>query len=78
MQFIIFLQTGDRAVVAIKCVEKAKLSPTTVENLLTEIALLKKLKHPNIVEMKDFQWDDKYVHLNQTYECSCYLIKIIF
>lgn len=52
-------QTGGRAVVAIKCVEKAKLSSATIENLLTEIGVLKKMKHPNIVEMIDFQWDDK-------------------
>jgi len=58
---VLNFQTGVRAVVAVKCVEKAKLSPTTIENLLTEIGVLKKMKHPNIVEMIDFQWDDKCV-----------------
>ncbi|CAB3363420.1 Hypothetical predicted protein [Cloeon dipterum] len=58
-----YRKNGPRAVVAIKCVQKAKLSTVTIENLLTEISLLKKLKHPNIVEMKDFFWDDKYIHI---------------
>ncbi|XP_059479674.1 serine/threonine-protein kinase ULK3-like isoform X2 [Neocloeon triangulifer] len=62
-----YKKSGPRAVVAIKCVEKGKLSSTTIENLLTEISLLKKLKHPNIVEMKDFFWDDKYIHIVMDY-----------
>lgn len=43
---------------AIKCVDKKKLSKNAVDNLITEIRLLKSLKHEHIVEMKDFLWDD--------------------
>nr|CAD7459920.1 unnamed protein product [Timema tahoe] len=55
-----FRKVGPREVVAIKCVEKSKLSGTAVNNIITEIRLLKLLKYKHIVEMKDFQWDDKY------------------
>lgn len=44
---------------AIKCVDKSKLSKTAVDNIITEIRLLKALKHPHIVEMKEFLWDEK-------------------
>lgn len=44
---------------AIKCVAKANLSPSSTENLLREIKLLKTLKHKYIVEMTDFRWDEK-------------------
>jgi len=44
-----------REVVAIKCVTKASLNRVSTENLLTEIELLKTLRHENIVELKDFQ-----------------------
>lgn len=41
--------------VAIKCVNKRSLNRASVENLLTEIEILKTIRHPNIVELKDFQ-----------------------
>lgn len=55
--------------VAIKCVEKSSLTKSATENLLTEIGLLKKLKHEYVVEMKDFQWDDQYIFIIMEY-CS--------
>jgi len=45
----------------VKCVEKKQLSGAAVENIITEITLLKMLKHEYIVEMKDFQWNDRFV-----------------
>lgn len=48
-------QRDTREVVAIKCVNKRSLNRTSVENLLTEIEILKTIRHPNIVELKDFQ-----------------------
>ncbi|GFT60173.1 hypothetical protein NPIL_84961 [Nephila pilipes] len=57
-------RTGDtREVVAIKCVSKSSLTKSSVENLVTEISILKKVKHPNIVELKDFQWDNSFIFL---------------
>jgi hypothetical protein len=42
-------------------VEKKQLSGAAVDNIITEITLLKLLKHEYIVEMKDFQWDERFV-----------------
>lgn len=50
-----FFQGDTREVVAIKCVQKSSLTKSSVENLITEISILKKVKHENIVELKDFQ-----------------------
>lgn len=52
-----------REVVAIKCVLKSSLTKSSVENLITEISILKKVKHAHIVEFKDFQWDNTYIYL---------------
>uniref|UniRef100_A0A674GG09 Serine/threonine-protein kinase ULK3 n=1 Tax=Taeniopygia guttata TaxID=59729 RepID=A0A674GG09_TAEGU len=52
-----------REVVAIKCVNKRSLNRASVENLLTEIEILKTIRHPNIVELKDFQWDSEHIYL---------------
>lgn len=48
-------QRDTREVVAIKCVSKKSLNRASVENLLTEIEILKTIRHPHIVELKDFQ-----------------------
>ncbi|KAM9067009.1 serine/threonine-protein kinase ULK3 isoform 2-T2 [Sarcophilus harrisii] len=52
-----------REVVAIKCVSKKSLNKASVENLLTEIEILKAIRHPHIVELKDFQWDSDNIYL---------------
>ncbi|KAM6302311.1 serine/threonine-protein kinase ULK3 isoform 3-T3 [Podargus strigoides] len=52
-----------REVVAIKCVNKRSLNRASVENLLTEIEILKTIRHPHIVELKDFQWDSDHIYL---------------
>lgn len=41
--------------VAIKVVSKKSLNKTSMENLLTEIEILKTVRHPHIVQLKDFQ-----------------------
>lgn len=58
-----FSKTSKREVVAIKCVEKSSLNKPATENLLTEISILKKMKHEHIVEMKDFLWDNKHIYI---------------
>ncbi|KAG7164343.1 serine/threonine-protein kinase ULK3-like [Homarus americanus] len=58
-----------REVTAIKCVLKSNLSKTALDNLILEIKILKELKHEHIVEMKDFEWDDKYIYIIMEY-CS--------
>jgi len=41
--------------VAVKVVSKKSLNKTSMENLLTEIEILKTVRHPHIVQLKDFQ-----------------------
>ncbi|XP_041837864.1 serine/threonine-protein kinase ULK3 isoform X2 [Melanotaenia boesemani] len=55
---------GDnREVVAVKVVGKKTLNKTSTENLLTEIEILKTIRHPHIVQLKDFQWDAENIYL---------------
>ncbi|KGL83461.1 Serine/threonine-protein kinase ULK3, partial [Tinamus guttatus] len=56
-------QRNAREVVAVKCVSKRSLNRASVENLLTEIEILKAVRHPHIVELKDFQWDSDHIYL---------------
>ncbi|XP_071873252.1 unc-51 like kinase 3 homolog Aduk isoform X2 [Bombus fervidus] len=58
-----FKKDGCREVVAIKCVDKSSLSKSAIDNIVTEIYLLKILRHENIVEMRDFFWDEGFVQL---------------
>ncbi|XP_034751869.1 serine/threonine-protein kinase ULK3 isoform X3 [Etheostoma cragini] len=55
---------GDsREVVAVKVVGKKSLNRASTENLLTEIEILKTMRHPHIVQLKDFQWDADNIYL---------------
>uniref|UniRef100_A0A8D3AD51 Serine/threonine-protein kinase ULK3 n=1 Tax=Scophthalmus maximus TaxID=52904 RepID=A0A8D3AD51_SCOMX len=55
---------GDsREVVAVKVVGKKTLNKASTENLLTEIEILKTVRHPHIVQLKDFQWDAENIYL---------------
>lgn len=54
--FLVFTWQGDsREVVAVKVVAKKTLNKASTENLLTEIEILKSIRHPHIVQLKDFQ-----------------------
>ncbi|XP_063170176.1 serine/threonine-protein kinase ULK3 isoform X2 [Candoia aspera] len=65
--FKAYRKKNAREVVAIKCVSKKNLNKASVENLLTEIEILKTIRHPHIVELKDFQWDKEYIYLIMEY-----------
>ncbi|KAF3686886.1 Serine/threonine-protein kinase ULK3 [Channa argus] len=55
---------GDsREAVAVKVVSKKTLNKASTENLLTEIEILKTVRHPHIVQLKDFQWDTENIYL---------------
>lgn len=54
---------------AIKCISKTSLTKSATENLLTEIAILKKIKHEHVVELIDFQWNSGFIYLIMEY-CS--------
>ncbi|XP_059036350.1 serine/threonine-protein kinase ULK3 isoform X6 [Mustela lutreola] len=58
-----YAKKDTREVVAIKCVAKKSLNKASVENLLTEIEILKSIRHPHIVQLKDFQWDSDNIYL---------------
>lgn len=51
----VMLQGDSREVVAVKVVGKKTLNKASTENLLTEIEILKTMRHPHIVQLKDFQ-----------------------
>lgn len=58
-----YKKDGCREAVAIKVVEKKRLSKSAEDNIVTEISLLKKLKHPHIVNMKDFLYDGRCIYI---------------
>ncbi|XP_008552813.1 serine/threonine-protein kinase ULK3 [Microplitis demolitor] len=58
---------SSRDVVAIKCVDSSTLSKSAIDNLITEINLLKVLKHEHIVEMKDFFWGEGQIYIVMEY-----------
>ncbi|KAJ8669070.1 hypothetical protein QAD02_000329 [Eretmocerus hayati] len=62
-----FKKDGSKEVVAIKCVDKSTLSKSAIDNLITEINLLKILNHEHIVQMRDFFWDEGYIYIVMEY-----------
>lgn len=74
-----YTKVGARNIVAIKCIDKSgiKHSGSAVDNLISEIRLLKTLTHPHIVKMIDFTWDDKNIYIITEYCCGGDLSKYI-
>ncbi|XP_059050365.1 serine/threonine-protein kinase ULK3-like isoform X2 [Achroia grisella] len=74
-----YTKVGGRSIVAVKCVDRSKVkhSGTAVDNLITEIRLLKTLTHPHIVQMKEFTWDDKNIYIITEFCCGGDLSKYI-
>ncbi|XP_060780143.1 serine/threonine-protein kinase ULK3 isoform X1 [Neoarius graeffei] len=58
-----YRKTDSREAVAVKVVSKKSLNKSSMENLLTEIEILKTVRHPHIVQLKDFQWDSENIYL---------------
>nr|XP_015199055.1 PREDICTED: serine/threonine-protein kinase ULK3 isoform X2 [Lepisosteus oculatus] len=58
-----YRKKDSREVVAVKVVGKKSLNKASTENLLTEIEILKTVRHPHIVQLKDFQWDSENIYL---------------
>ena len=55
---------------AIKCISRKNVRTKVAVNILTnEIEVLKKLKHPHIVEMISFEWDSRFIYIVMEY-CS--------
>ncbi|CAG9577460.1 unnamed protein product [Danaus chrysippus] len=74
-----YTKVGARSVVAVKCVDKSRVkhSGAAIDNLITEIRLLKTLRHPHIVHMKEFTWDAKNIYIITEYCCGGDLSKYI-
>jgi len=49
--------------VAIKVIERSKLSKSAEDAVVTEIGVMKKFKHKHIVQMIDFIWDYKNIYI---------------
>uniref|UniRef100_A0A0N5ALA6 Serine/threonine-protein kinase ULK3 n=1 Tax=Syphacia muris TaxID=451379 RepID=A0A0N5ALA6_9BILA len=60
---------GVRTTVAIKCISMqiANSSKLNSDCVVSEISILRSLKHRNIVRLLDFQWDKKYIYLIMEY-----------
>uniref|UniRef100_A0A182T8Y4 Serine/threonine-protein kinase ULK3 n=1 Tax=Anopheles maculatus TaxID=74869 RepID=A0A182T8Y4_9DIPT len=54
-------------ILAVKVMAKSKPSNSAMDNVISEISLLKKLKHRHIVEMRDFLWDDENIYILMEY-----------
>uniref|UniRef100_A0A182N0V6 Serine/threonine-protein kinase ULK3 n=1 Tax=Anopheles dirus TaxID=7168 RepID=A0A182N0V6_9DIPT len=61
------LKKTTKEILAVKVMAKSKLSHTALDNIVSEISLLKRLKHPHIVEMRDFLWDEENIYIVMEY-----------
>ena len=41
--------------VAVKCIKRSRLTVSSMENLLTEIKVMKQLQHEHIVQLSEFE-----------------------
>ncbi|CAG2164712.1 unnamed protein product, partial [Oppiella nova] len=58
-----FKKGNPEEVVAIKCVHKSSLSKQSIDDIINEISITKKVKNEFIVELKDFQWTESHIYL---------------
>ncbi|VDN56232.1 unnamed protein product [Dracunculus medinensis] len=60
---------GIRTTVAIKCIDMrtANSSKLSSDCVISEVKILKRLKHKNIVQLYDFQWDKNFIYLIMEY-----------
>ena len=75
---ILVSQNNNREVAAIKCIKKDSLNSRSIENMLTEIELLKTLKHENIVYLIDFEVMKLYIYYIFLIGKLIYIYIIIF
>ncbi|CAG2164713.1 unnamed protein product [Oppiella nova] len=58
-----FKKGNPEEVVAIKCVHKSSLSKQSIDGIINEISITKKVKNEFIVELKDFKWTESHIYL---------------
>ena len=51
----IYIQGSHKGAVAVKCIERKCLTSSSMENLLTEIKVMKQLDHEYIVKLIEFE-----------------------
>lgn len=49
------VQDNPDRIVAIKCIERSRLTKVSTENLFTEIKVMRELNHEHIVRLEDFE-----------------------
>lgn len=49
------VQDNPGRIVAIKCIERSRLTKASTENLFTEIKVMRELNHEHIVRLEDFE-----------------------
>ncbi|XP_046640835.1 serine/threonine-protein kinase ULK3-like [Daphnia pulicaria] len=59
--------SSPKQIVAVKCILKNELSANTVNSIVHEIEALKRLRHPHIIQMLDFQWDENFIYIIMEY-----------
>ncbi|CAK4076528.1 unnamed protein product [Aphanomyces euteiches] len=53
--------------VAVKAINKTKLNPKLLENLESEISIMRQINHPNIVKLYEIKKTDKHIYLMLEY-----------
>uniref|UniRef100_A0AAG5DVJ8 Serine/threonine-protein kinase ULK3 n=1 Tax=Anopheles atroparvus TaxID=41427 RepID=A0AAG5DVJ8_ANOAO len=61
------MKKATKEICAVKVIAKGTLSATALDNIVSEISLLKKLRHNHIVEMRDFLWDEQNIYILMEY-----------
>ncbi|CAG2102456.1 unnamed protein product [Medioppia subpectinata] len=56
--------------VAIKCVQKNSLSKESIDGIVNEISITKRVKNQFIVELKDFKWIESHIYLIFEFCCG--------
>jgi calcium-dependent protein kinase len=51
----------------VKIIKKANITPTDIDSIKTEVALLKKLDSPSIVKYYESYEDEKYLYVVMEY-----------
>ncbi|XP_025209160.1 serine/threonine-protein kinase ULK3-like isoform X1 [Melanaphis sacchari] len=61
--YLAHVKEKTKNMVAIKVIERNKLSKSAEDAVVTEIGVMKKFKHKHIVQMIDFIWDRKNIYI---------------
>ena len=60
---LIVLQKKCQQLAAIKCIPKKSLSKQSIDNIINEISITKRIKNKFIVQLIDFDWNESHIYL---------------